>query len=113
GLAHGRLEVGLDGNATLQGSRVAAGVDFFGDIGVIATYEPHPESAMLLDASLRLLTSPAGLSRYGDLFLSWLSGGERGPRLVLDVGVFGEAGDDQGFVDTAGGGFLRASLWAT
>ena len=113
GLARGRLEIGLDGSATLQGSPVAAGVDFFGDIGVVATYEPHPDSAMLLDASVRLLTSPAGLSRYGDLFLSWLSDAERGPRPVLDVGVFGEAGDDQGFVDAAAGGFVRASLWVT
>jgi hypothetical protein len=68
---------------------------------------------MLIDASVRLLTSPAGLSRYADLFLSWLSDADRGPRLVLDVGVFGEAGDDQEFVDAAGGGFVRASLWAT
>jgi hypothetical protein len=113
GLARGRLEMGIDGSATVQGSPVPATVDFFGDIGVVATYEPHPDSAMLLDASVRLLTSPAGLSRYGDVYLSWLSDAERGPRLVLDVGVFGEAGDDQGFVDTAAGGFVRASLWAT
>ncbi len=113
GLVHGRLEVGLEGSATLQGSPIADRVDFFGDVGVIATYEPHPDSAMLLDASLRLLTSPAGLSRYGDLYLSWLSDAERGPRPVLDVGVFGEAGDDEGFVDAAAGGFVRASLWVT
>jgi len=108
GLARGRLEVGLDGSATVRG-----GGFFYGDLGVVATYEPHPESAVLLDASVRLLTSPTGLSRYGDLFLSWLSDAERGPRAVLDVGVFGEAGDDQGFVDSAAGGFVRASLWVT
>jgi hypothetical protein len=113
GLLGGRLQVGLDGSATVQGSPVASTYDFFGDIGVVATYEPHPASAMVLDASVRLLTSPAGLSRYGDVYLSWLSDAERGPRPVLDVGLFGEAGDDQDFVDAAAGGFVRASLWVT
>jgi hypothetical protein len=68
---------------------------------------------VLLDASARLIAGPDGLSRYGDLFLSWLSDAERGPRPVLDFGVFGEASDDADFVDGAVGGFVRASLWVT
>jgi hypothetical protein len=113
GLAGNRLEVGLEVIGTLQGSEIGSTYDFYGDFGVVATYEPHPDSPMLLDGTVRLLTGPYGLTRYADCFLSWLSDGDRGPRLVLDVGVFGEAGDDEEFVDTAGGGFVRASLWAT
>ena len=111
GLVEGRLELALEGSATVRGTDTGATVDLYGDLGVVATYEPQPDSVLLLDASVRLLTSPAGLSRYGDLYLSWLSSAERGPRPVLDVGVFGEAGDDEDFVDSAVGGFVRASMW--
>lgn len=113
GLAGNRLQVGLDVIGTLQGSEVADRYDFYGDFGLVATYEPHPDSAILFDATARLLSGPYGLTRYADCFVSWLSDGDRGPRLVVDVGVFGEAGDDEEFVDAAGGGFVRASLWAT
>ena len=107
GLVDNRLEVGLEVIATVRGD------GFYGDVGVVATYEPQPDSMVVLDGSVRLLTSPAGLTRYGDLYLSWLSDAEHGPRPVLDVGLFGEAGDDEEFVDSAVGGFVRASLWVT
>ncbi len=107
GLAAGRLEVALDGSATVRGD------EFYADVGVVATYEPPVESALLVEASARLLAGPDGPSRYGDLFLSWLSKAERGPRPVLDCGLFGESGEDQGFEDAALGGFVRASLWVT